>query len=484
MDNLTYQGRHLHRPASDFLSNAKLTQTTFLDLVNQINRISNSALLTPQEFGAIGDNLEHPVSDWLTGGTYDRGYADLAAIQADYPHVVALTDQIDWAAIQKACDAALNYGWGVRRALVHIPCGTYRINRTIKLGHEVLLRGEHRAASVIITSTDWDNSQNYWMVEAARGGIDYQHVNGIACLGLDGGLRANGCIWWWNANENGGGFQFELKNFLQVGMRFAKRPGESDPIINFAIQDFHIATTRGEEDCIGIDIQGVNHPLLIEKGTILLRGPSGGPGANGIGIRLNAQNMFICNVNAIHTENCKDGIQCVKGHHVIENCEGWHTVNNVVRIMSSMNNQDDRTLVKGILGTYNLGGGACIQDDSVDVNGGPLRIGRPFFEGSYGSARYKRNGIGLSNRGQSSQAVKPVGDPHEGKFLIGHGFRDVNGNYLRPSYAQISVVSSNNKGICQVEGYTSDNQHAIIAFHNFDGSLKGGAHVFNYDFAY
>lgn len=55
--------------------------------------------VTPEQFGAIGDGTVHPLSE---------RYSTLAAAQAVYPFVTALTQTIDWA----ACQAAENYARG------------------------------------------------------------------------------------------------------------------------------------------------------------------------------------------------------------------------------------------------------------------------------------------------------------------------------------------------------------------------------------
>ncbi|EOG5484691.1 hypothetical protein ACLE1M_000544 [Enterobacter hormaechei] len=55
--------------------------------------------VTPEQFGAIGDGIAHPLSE---------RYATLAAAQAVYPFVTSLTQTIDWA----ACQAAENYARG------------------------------------------------------------------------------------------------------------------------------------------------------------------------------------------------------------------------------------------------------------------------------------------------------------------------------------------------------------------------------------
>lgn len=68
------------------------------------------------DFGAIGDGSSHPLSE---------RFATLAAAKIVYPHAVSLTDEIDWAAIQAAFNAAED-GKTVRfsRAI-------YRLNRSV-----------------------------------------------------------------------------------------------------------------------------------------------------------------------------------------------------------------------------------------------------------------------------------------------------------------------------------------------------------------
>ncbi|MFJ2445134.1 hypothetical protein [Pseudomonas sp. NPDC087626] len=64
-------------------------------------------IVSVMDFGAIGDGGYHPVSEWYTHGTSTyRGYANLAEVQADYPHVTSGEQSIDWAAAQAALNAA------------------------------------------------------------------------------------------------------------------------------------------------------------------------------------------------------------------------------------------------------------------------------------------------------------------------------------------------------------------------------------------
>jgi hypothetical protein len=75
--------------------------------------------VTAADFGAVADGTSHPLSSV---------YATLGAAQAVYPHATALTDEIDWCAVQ----AALNYvqarSFG---GLVRCGAGEYMINRPL-----------------------------------------------------------------------------------------------------------------------------------------------------------------------------------------------------------------------------------------------------------------------------------------------------------------------------------------------------------------
>lgn len=71
-------------------------------------------------FGAIGDGVSHQLSSVAPGRT-------LASWQATYPHATALTDEIDWCALQGAVNAAKAAGGGVVRA----GSGAFITNRSI-----------------------------------------------------------------------------------------------------------------------------------------------------------------------------------------------------------------------------------------------------------------------------------------------------------------------------------------------------------------
>lgn len=70
-----------------------------------------------KNYGAIGDGNSHPLSGL---------YANLAAAQVDYPHATALTNELDWAATQKALNLA-----GVNGGRVVSPVGWYRFDQEL-----------------------------------------------------------------------------------------------------------------------------------------------------------------------------------------------------------------------------------------------------------------------------------------------------------------------------------------------------------------
>ncbi len=102
------------------------------------------AMPRAQDFGAVCDGGSRPVSQWFAGGARDRGYANLAALQVDFPHVLSSTDEIDWAAAQ----AALNTYGAVNLS------GVIRVNRSLQLsGAAKLITGQGRNLTTFVTSS-------------------------------------------------------------------------------------------------------------------------------------------------------------------------------------------------------------------------------------------------------------------------------------------------------------------------------------------
>lgn len=88
----------------------------------------NAEHVSVKDFGALGDNSGATVDHWYTAGSlHYRGYASLAAVQADYPHVTSADDTIDWA----ACQAA----WNSSSSKILHPDGVYVLSRPLKTKH-------------------------------------------------------------------------------------------------------------------------------------------------------------------------------------------------------------------------------------------------------------------------------------------------------------------------------------------------------------
>ncbi|WP_213414148.1 pectate lyase family protein [Xylanibacillus composti] len=82
--------------------------------------MSDLSVLNVKDFGAIGDGRSHPVS---------QRFQSLGDARQVYPHAQAMTDEIDWCAIQGALNEALSLGGRD----VKVPPGVYRTNRTIDI---------------------------------------------------------------------------------------------------------------------------------------------------------------------------------------------------------------------------------------------------------------------------------------------------------------------------------------------------------------
>ena len=169
---------------SDFYTNWDTPNTAKSRLVTDgflpISKAATSEhpVIDVMAYGALGDNSGTVVAQWLSGGTYDRGYATLAAIQADYPWVESLLDTIDFAACQKALDVAWSkikatYGLledtsasavllaqsgsdtehdktrTARSVEVFFPTGWYKLNKTLIVPPSCVVTGTGSGSSVL-----------------------------------------------------------------------------------------------------------------------------------------------------------------------------------------------------------------------------------------------------------------------------------------------------------------------------------------------
>ena len=169
---------------SDFYTNWDTPNTAKNRLVTDgflpISKAATSEhpVIDVMAYGALGDNSGTVVAQWLSGGTYDRGYATLAAIQADYPWVESLLDTVDFAACQKALDVAWSkikatYGLledtsasavllaqsgsdtehdksrPARSVEVFFPTGWYKLNKTLIVPPSCVVTGTGSGGSVL-----------------------------------------------------------------------------------------------------------------------------------------------------------------------------------------------------------------------------------------------------------------------------------------------------------------------------------------------
>jgi len=199
------------------------------DLMGTIALGTGAALLSVQDvlrervswkkFGAIGDGASHPLSS---------RYPTLAIAKSFYPHAVALTDEIDWCAIQ----ACINYcapqydpsetvhdgnnfnRLGVSKT-IYGDTGTYLINRTINASFRNNFRFE--GSSEWNTVIRWNGEINSSMIDAKCSNyvhwsnftLDgahkamtfiYQAGNGVNAPNSKGNVTGNyfGHIYFWN----------------------------------------------------------------------------------------------------------------------------------------------------------------------------------------------------------------------------------------------------------------------------------------------
>lgn len=130
----------MHRDVLGDAGNVKLASNGKVPFALLADRLVN--VIT--DFNAIGDGTYHPLSE---------RYSTLAAAQVDYPCSIALTDSIDWAAIQTAVDVldtynqgdptlGSSYSTGQRGGEAFLPLAVYWINRSIYTEARIRLVGQ------------------------------------------------------------------------------------------------------------------------------------------------------------------------------------------------------------------------------------------------------------------------------------------------------------------------------------------------------
>jgi hypothetical protein len=103
----------------------------------------NERVLNVRNYGAVADGSSHPLSGY---------YGTLAAAQAVYPHATALTQEIDWAAIQGALNAART---GLNGRVVYAPSGNYYLNANLSIPEGVTLKGTWHSGQMNKRTGGW-----------------------------------------------------------------------------------------------------------------------------------------------------------------------------------------------------------------------------------------------------------------------------------------------------------------------------------------
>jgi hypothetical protein len=148
-------------------------------------------LISIKDFGALGDGSGATIADWLRGGGQDRGYADLAAIQSDFPEATTLEATIDSVAMLRAINLALEEGRDVL-----IPNGIFVLDPAARPldvilsgGGSLTITGLGRNS--IIRRKDGSTTSNFTRLleaETGPGGFGYLE---ICNLTIDSNARNN-----------------------------------------------------------------------------------------------------------------------------------------------------------------------------------------------------------------------------------------------------------------------------------------------------
>lgn len=116
-----------------------------------------------KQFGAIGDNTSHPLSEL---------YTTLEDAQAVYGFATSLTDELDWAAFQKAVNSV-----GTSKS-IYIPDGDYIINKSITITENytnIYCNGRLRntgSTSCIIIDASWCKFKDLYFIGGTNAAVE------------------------------------------------------------------------------------------------------------------------------------------------------------------------------------------------------------------------------------------------------------------------------------------------------------------------
>lgn len=374
---------------------------------------AHTALITT--YGAIGDGSSHPVSQWLVGGLRDRGYANLEAIQVDYPHVISLNDEIDWAAIQKASDILYNNSNSYVDRLF-IPVGQFMVNRQIVTGDRVALVGMGQYASRIWATPAFltDAGSNVGVLRLSRtlsdgtGFSGYEHNNGINGIHVNCNGNADIGVEVYNMNENACFRDFYIMGWLKKGI--VAGSASAIAVINYCYDLGSVVTDVAVDDSpVCIHIAGGNHPLLINRITCIAKKAGGANPTDGVGILISVTAYLQANIQNCHFERLAAGIRAAAGRVYVSNCDGYVNTVDVVHFTGGVVGWAER------ITNNDITNGRCVKD-STDTyySATPIRIGTNTMESRY--ACNKNRTISQSKKGFGSYTTDASGN-----ISIDHG---------------------------------------------------------------
>lgn len=147
--------------------------------------------LSVKDFGALGDGSGATLAEWLAGGSRDRGYANLAAIQADYPEAKTLEATIDSIAILRAINQALAEGSDlvIPRGTYVVDPGAQRLEVVLTGGGQLSILGAGRNS--VIKRKEGSTTSNFTRlieVSTGEGGFEYFELRDLT---IDSNARGN-----------------------------------------------------------------------------------------------------------------------------------------------------------------------------------------------------------------------------------------------------------------------------------------------------
>ena len=240
--------------------------------------------------------------------------------------------------LQAAIDAAFAAS---RRMEVLLPNGTFLINDTIKIPHQVWVKGVSRRSTKVQVTTDFPAGKA--MFQVGRGSQTYQEGNGISDLeisGWDGTIaRAEIGVHMWRVNEHSAAERITIKRCKKIGILCGNVTGtyEGDGggsiALNFYLRDIWISVQSSvgwgsDTDSKAVWLEsGVNERVSIEKITCVC-----GSEAGSKGIYDNTGGFSQLSIENGHFEHCEIGIHFAGQGGTAKNINGHSSVENVIAV--------------------------------------------------------------------------------------------------------------------------------------------------------